>query len=191
MATPYPPSHHHRITRLPPSAARALISTYLTATTTDPSLHPNAILTENGPVTPSSGTNTGLVLYNLARLEAGLGGEYLSADLPKKFTGGDLELVDTALGADATAGAQEQSGPDVDAMWQDREEWEREQDPLEGMRDETVEEGVLKRVKSEGVLKRVKSEGEKETRRREKKERMNREKKEREAQRRRERDAEG
>ncbi|KAL9633191.1 MAG: hypothetical protein Q9164_004843, partial [Protoblastenia rupestris] len=67
--TAFPPTVQHTSTRILPSSAQTLLSTFLHNTTTDASLHPNALLTENGPITPSS---TGLVLHNLTRLEAGL-----------------------------------------------------------------------------------------------------------------------
>ena len=76
ISNAYPPHVHHSTECITPAGALSLLSAYLTAATKDASLHPSALLTENGPTTPSSGTqNTGLVFHNLKRVEAGLRGE--------------------------------------------------------------------------------------------------------------------
>ena len=72
MATPFPPHQIHSTTQLSQSQARELISDYLQRSKTDLFLHPNALLTENGPITPSGGSNAGLVLHNLKRLKYGM-----------------------------------------------------------------------------------------------------------------------
>ena len=142
MTTAYPPIHHHSTTRISPSAALSLLSTYLEATETDPSLHPNAILTENGPFTPASGTSIGLILHNLKRVEAGLKGEHLDADLT--FEDGGEGLPDSTVGENAVAGSNDaltggqgkrngqMQGQSWEGEWQDKEEFEREQDIMNG-----------------------------------------------------------
>lgn len=128
---PYPPTTHHAITPIPLTRALALLSAYLTAATTNPSLHPNALLTETGPVAQSSGSNTGLVLHNLKRVEAGLRGEHLAADLTFKGFGGEglPHLIVDGMGDGIGAGGREGGGEEA---WQDKEEFEREQDIVPG-----------------------------------------------------------
>ena len=116
-----------------------MTTAYLHATTTDPSLHPNALLTENGPIMPSSGSTTGLVLHNLKRVEAGLRGEHLAADLTfEKFGGEGLPgLMPNGgvmgSGKDAVGGAKEGSlNLGKEGGWQDKEEFEREQEVVQG-----------------------------------------------------------
>lgn len=86
MTTAYPPTIHHTTTPLSPAQALSLLTSYLTAATADPSLHPHAHLTEHGPVALS---NVGLVLHNLRRVEAGLRGENLGEDLTVRKNEGD------------------------------------------------------------------------------------------------------
>lgn len=128
---PYPPTTHHTTTPLSPARALTLLTAYLSAATTNASLHPNALLTETGPIAQSSGSNTGLVLHNLKRVEAGLRGEHLAADLtfkefgrdglPDLMTDGGLEGVRTG----GKEGTEEKT-------WQDKGEFEREQDVVQG-----------------------------------------------------------
>lgn len=66
MTTAYPPTIHHTTTPLSPAQALSLLTSYLTAATADPSLHPHAHLTEQGPVAPS---NAGLVQSRATRRE--------------------------------------------------------------------------------------------------------------------------
>ena len=75
----FPPTTHHSITRISPSAALAQLSDYLLRSTIDVSLLPNAQLTESGPAVGSSSAQGGVVIHNLKRVEAGLKGEYLAA----------------------------------------------------------------------------------------------------------------
>ena len=183
MTTAYPPIHHHSTKRVSTSIALSLLSAYLDAAATDPSLHPNALLTENGPITPSSGASSGLVLHNLKRVEAGMKGEHLGADLTLEEYGGE-GLPDT-IGGHTIAGANEtpvgglqNEGQDLEGGWQDKEEFEREQDIEQGeigKRDNAVEGNQMPKVK---VAKGAGHEVDKDARKRRKKERR---KKEREA----------
>ncbi|KAK0516534.1 hypothetical protein JMJ35_001137 [Cladonia borealis] len=200
MTTAYPPHRLHSSTQVSPSRALFLLSTYLEATATDPSLHPNALLTDNGPITPSSGSSTGLVLHTLKRVEAGLRGEHLAADLTfEKFDGDGLPelILGNAENSVATVdGSQmEQHTGAVEGEWQDKEEFEREQELVEGDigdRDNAVEGGFREEGGKVPMVKAIstKSLKEKEERRKAKKERQ-KQRASLEARRKRERDAEG
>ncbi|KAI4135062.1 MAG: hypothetical protein LQ347_000987 [Umbilicaria vellea] len=173
----------------PISASQALdlLSTYLIATETDASLHPNALLTESGPISTNSGSNTGLVLHNLKRVEAGLGGEHLGADLSfSKFGGEGLPDIQfgengmkstnrtsSAKGADADGQALDADMEDVEEGWQDKSEFEREQNVTQGevgQRMPNVVDGEVPNVIES------KSTGNKQDRKRRKKEKRMREK---------------
>ncbi len=130
MSSAYPPLRHHSTIRVPPARALALLSSYLTASTIDASLHPDALLTESGPIGTSAGSSTGLTLHNLRRVEAGLKGENLGADLTfQKFGGQRLPDLHLAFG---TGGKGEGRGAQRDEEWQDREEFERQQVVVDG-----------------------------------------------------------
>ncbi|KAI9834837.1 MAG: hypothetical protein M1819_002745 [Sarea resinae] len=132
----YPPIAHHPSTSAahPISAATALehISAYLAATNANAALHPDALLTERGP--QSSSTNGGLVLHQLRRVEAGLRGEHLGAEVDDGVEG--VEADDIAEGEgnkkkakkDSKSG-QEKEGQDGD--WQDLGTYQRSGDGLE------------------------------------------------------------
>lgn len=100
-------------------------------------LHPNAVLTEAGPVAPGGGA-AGLVLRNLERVRAGLKGEMWAPGLGEVGLGegsrepGDLggEMEMEMEGADRKEGWEE--------GWQDKEEFEREQEQDVFVRDEDV-----------------------------------------------------
>ena len=202
MTTAYPPHRLHSSTQVSPSRALFLLSAYLEATATDPSLHPNALLTENGPITPSSGSSTGLVLHTLKRVEAGLRGEHLAADLAFEKFGGD-GLPDLMPGnaenpvATVDGSQMEHHNGAVEGEWQDKEEFEREHELGEGDigdRDNAVEGGFEEEGGKVPMVKTIstKSMKEKEERKKAKKERTKQQQKASlEARRKRERDAEG
>ncbi|KAL8843612.1 MAG: hypothetical protein Q9170_000116 [Blastenia crenularia] len=125
----YPPTRNHHTTCIPPSRAQQLLAEFLEDTVTNPSLHPNAILTEDGPVNRSA--SMGLVLHNLKRVEAGLRGEHIAADLSFKNFGG--EGLPYLMGDAVTNGGGGKEGnrivaeKDQGADWQDKDEYEREQ----------------------------------------------------------------
>lgn len=200
MTTAYPPYRLHSSTQVSPSRAHFLLSAYLEATATDASLHPNALLTENGPITPSSGSSTGLVLHTLKRVEAGLRGEHLAADLTfEKFGGNGLpELVPGNAGnavVTADGSQMEHQNGEVEGGWQDKEEFEREQELVEGDigdRDNAVEGGFEEEGGKVPMVKTIPTKRlkEKEERKKAKKERR-KQMASLEARRKRERDAEG
>ena len=132
-------------------------------------------------------------------MEAGLKGEHLGADLDfeKEVAEGFSDLVT----GDTVAGAKEVSdggilgkGGDLEAGWQDKEEFEREQDVVQGelgTRDNGVDMGFEERGGHMPKLKITKSSGEKEARKKAKKARKMEVRREMEQKKQRERDAEG
>ncbi len=135
----YPPYHHHFTERVSPARALSLLSSYLEATSTKAYLHPNALLTTSGPTTPATGAqNMGLVLHNLKRVEAGLKGEQLGADLTFERHGGqglpglmptqnDFRNLTNGGVSEAPA-----SSEGVGEGWQDKIVFEREQEVVQG-----------------------------------------------------------
>ena len=195
----YPPIRHHSTTPISTQTALSLLSNYLEATLTDASLHPNAILTENGPITPAVGESTGLVLHNLRRVEAGLKGEHLEADstLEKHDEHGLSGLkVD-----DAIAGATEipidnprEPGQELEGEWQDKEQFEREQDIVQGelgARDNASHSGHERDGGDVPKVKATVTSEDKDARKRRKKERKKREQREKEEQKKGKKDADG
>lgn len=217
---PPPPIRHHLTTCIPQSRALDLISAYVAAANTSteassttnntsstspltiplftPSgaaLHPNALLTEAGPVAPSGGV-AGLVLRNLERVRAGLRGEIWAAEPEGEGEGekgwegakngeGDLrvEMEVERMGGEGENVAQE--------GWQDKEEFERQQELEVGVSDEdTTGKGVPKvkvapeRLGEEARLLKERSSVDKEDRKKRKKEKRTQEKRERETKRR-------
>ena len=133
----FPPHRLHSSRPVAPSEALSLLSSYLEIAETEPYLQPNALLTEGGPISASSGPNTGLILHNLKRVEAGLRGEHLSAD-PEfaKLADGDpadMGVDATADGLATTAMTTANGDGIVDNAdmgqegWQDKAEFEHEQ----------------------------------------------------------------
>ena len=199
----YPPHRLHTSHPIPPSQALDLLSTYLAATNTNASLHPNALLTESGPISANSSSNTGLVLHNLKRVEAGLRGEHLGADLSFAKFGGEglpglqvgrdeavITMHGTSLGKEAAG-----DGEDLDVNmedgqdgWQDKSEFEREQEVTQGeigKRRPSVMEGEVPNVMES------ESTGNKEARKRRKKEKRRLEKQQKETMKRKEREVAG
>lgn len=202
MTTAYPPAVHHSSTHISPSKTLSLLSAYLEATATDPSLHPSAHLTENGPVAPASGPNTGLILHNLKRVEAGLRGENLGEDLTFRKYGGDglPGLMPNGVAEDVGDYAnwggsayKGQGGVEMEGEWQDKAEFERQQEVVQGeigRRDNAADGGF---EEEGGVVPHVKAtwgSGDKEAKKKAKKERRKEFQLERDAQRHREEDAE-
>ncbi|MCJ1292004.1 hypothetical protein MMC34_003554 [Xylographa carneopallida] len=138
----FPPHWLHSSCRIAPLEALSLLSSYLVAATEQPYLQPNALLTEGGPVSATSGPNTSLTLHNLQRVAAGLRGEHLSVELlvdkhdseglpDMRVKGHDLAYnMLTALPSREMAYSGDLN---MDAEgWQDKTEFEREQDITQG-----------------------------------------------------------
>ena len=128
----HPPSRHHVTRQVSSPKALSVISDYLLAAGTDASRHPNALFTKAGVTTPSSGTHQfGLILHNLKRVEAGLRGERLIADL---ILDGNGEVESHGL----QSGAQDLFRDGSNNLagntegWQEKAEFEREQDIEQG-----------------------------------------------------------
>lgn len=202
MTTAYPPAVHHTSTHITPSQTLSLLSAYLEATATDPSLHPSAHLTEHGPVAPASGSNTGIVLHNLRRVEAGLRGENLGEDLTFRKYGGDglPDLMANGVAQDVgeygswgSSYKEQGAATGMEGEWQDKAEFERQQEVVQGeigKRDNAVDGGF---DDEGGIVPRVKAtwdSGDKEAKKKAKKERRKRLQAESEAQRWREKNAE-
>ena len=142
----------------------------------------------------------GLVLHNLKRLEAGLRGEYLAADLLfKKFGGEGLprlmeDSADEVVGK-GDAGVRREMGEE-NMDWQDLGEFEREQEVVQGgevgaRSNVLADEGVREQEKGTEKVQRVRAGRiDKEMRKKAKKERRLQEKRETEARRRKKKDAE-
>ncbi|KAF2769298.1 hypothetical protein EJ03DRAFT_98148 [Teratosphaeria nubilosa] len=160
--TSFPPVHHHpRLTKpLKAADAQKQLAAFLTQTSTKPYLHPDAILSASGiQYSAQSGPNGGLALHHLRRMEAGLRGENLIAEsaeeLAEQFGAlphGDDTRVD-ALIENRTGGAKRKRSMDEvgqwaeDASeaaygdvsragatedWEDKEQYELNQRPVEG-----------------------------------------------------------
>ena len=199
MTTAYPSTVHHSTIHISTSEALSLVSAYLEASSADSSLHPNAHLTEHGPVAPSS--STGLVLHNLRRVEAGLRGENLGEDLISSKYGGDglPELMSNGVAKDTSehvhrdTSHKEQRDVEIEDEWQDKSEFERQQELVQGdigKRDNAVDGGFQE---EEGYVPRVKATwgpGDKDAKKKAKKERKKKLQMERNAQKQREKDAE-
>ncbi|MCJ1477929.1 hypothetical protein MMC13_006603 [Lambiella insularis] len=138
----FPPQRLLSSRQIAPSQALELLSAYLEAATTEAYLQPNALLTEGGPVSATSGPNVSLTLHNLKRVEAGLRGEHLSAEI--LFANSAHEIlpdvqsndVEGEIGADTPAlskknGHQNDHNIGIDG-WQDKLDFEREQDVTQG-----------------------------------------------------------
>ena len=140
--TSYPPHRLYSSRQIASSEALSLLSSYLETATIESYLQPSALLTEGGPISATSGINTGLTLHNLKRVEAALRGEHLSAallldkhddlGLPQQQIE-DIEMVQSAvteLASGETAGRNDVGTGTED--WQDKAEFEREQDITQG-----------------------------------------------------------
>ena len=183
----YPPHCLHSSRPVSQETALNLLSSYLEATTSDASLHPNALLTELGPISATSGLNTGLVLHNLRRVEAGLRGEHLGADIAlAQFTEHGETDADTAMKVNVNGPGttrtldQENQGPEPgmgQQGWQDKSEFEREQEDNVGDIGERTQAVILSSGEDENVprVKRTGTTGDKEARKQKKKERRKKE----------------
>ena len=170
----HPPFRHHATRQIASSKALSLLSQYLAAAGSDASFHPNALLTEAGPVTPSPGTHQmGLVLHNVQRVEAGLKGEQLTTELAwDEHAEGEPSGTELAS-QDLFRGANHSLATNHDG-WQDKAEFDREQDIDQG---EMGDRDNLVGYQGDGVripnvwVEGTKSATEKDARKRKKKER--------------------
>jgi hypothetical protein len=174
MATQsFHPCESHPSVPITPEVALQHLQAYLEATTTTAYLHPNAKLTVSGPQADlSSGS---LTIHNLKRVEAGLKGEFLAPSLELEGS----QIKEKGYGKkttfeDAAEVVAEAMDVDDEGEWQDKEEFEREQEDIQGdigPRNPVVEGVPVEVQVPEGAK------IDKEARKREKKERMKAEKK--------------
>jgi hypothetical protein len=129
-----PPTRRQSSRRVAPAEALGLVSAYLEDATTDFSLRPNAQLTDDGPIAAMAGSETNLVLHNLRRVEAGLQGRHLRRDPPSaNSTGPGWAGAEQDAGSEG--GATPGGGADGEmggGGWQDKAEFEREQEIVQG-----------------------------------------------------------
>ena len=136
----------------------------------------------------TSGSNTGLILHNLKRVEAGLRGEHLGADLSfSQSVGEGLPDPQISVGDEASVAATmpivevDGQNPNVktrDGDWQDRTEFEREQEVTQGEIGESSQ--LVSTETKEGgdvpIVRETPTAGDKEDRKKKKKERRAQEK---------------
>ncbi|TVY57740.1 hypothetical protein LSUE1_G009441 [Lachnellula suecica] len=105
----FPP--HRTVPSIPVSQEIALkyLSSYLSATSTNPHLLPNARLEASGP---TAGSSSSVTIHNLQRVETGLKGEWLAPTLE----------LDEGKGVEVAGTAEEST-----EGWQDLEDYQREQ----------------------------------------------------------------
>jgi hypothetical protein len=116
--------HYRSITSVPVSieTAHKLLEQYLEATKSSPYLLPNARLTASGPTTGYS--NAPVKMYSLGRVEAGLRGEWLS---PSVEAGGN-----NAAGSKTKSSTSNRADNTEMDGWQNLDEYQREQEVVEG-----------------------------------------------------------
>jgi hypothetical protein len=123
----YHPQRLHSTTQLHPSQVLEDVTSYLDAASSNPSLHPDAQLTESGPVTVSNGESLGLALHHLQRLQSGLRGERLVPDATIRSS-----LLSVRKGKGRLKNVAAASDSEDQQGWQDREEFDREQEVSDG-----------------------------------------------------------
>ncbi|KAJ5320248.1 hypothetical protein PENANT_c010G11434 [Penicillium antarcticum] len=93
-----PPTTVQGTTAISQSAAHDFLAAYLDRAATDPSLQPNASISEHGPVSRTTAAAPNLILHNLKRVQAGLSGEHLGRDLTVAKQNPGEEYLDVAAG---------------------------------------------------------------------------------------------
>ncbi|KAJ6064091.1 hypothetical protein N7499_012771 [Penicillium canescens] len=104
MATNGPSTLPQQQCKAPQQSATA----YLDRAATDPSLQPNASISEHGPVSRTTAAAPNLILHNLKRVQAGLSGEHLGRDLTVAKQNPGEEYLDIAAGVVPNTQEQEQ-----------------------------------------------------------------------------------
>lgn len=81
QVTSLPPKYRHASIKITPKQAQENLVAFLAKTPSQPHLHPDAILSQDGIKFPAqSGPQGGLAIHHLRRIEAGLRGENLLAE---------------------------------------------------------------------------------------------------------------
>ena len=156
-STSFPPIVTSSSRQISQNEAHALLASFLNRASANPHLQPNARLTEGGPVSATADASHGLAFHNLNRVSAGLAGENLGADLSLAQFGGD-GLPAFQQPSQDKVGAEQSESMGVTG-WQDKAEFEREQEVVEGeigsrgnavlSHDDTVEEQEQEVVRDE------------------------------------------
>ncbi|KAJ5171528.1 uncharacterized protein N7500_004311 [Penicillium coprophilum] len=102
------------------SAAQEFLAAYLDRAATDPSLQPNASISEHGPVSRTTAAAPNLILHNLKRVQAGLAGELLGRDLTVAKQNPGEDYLDVAAGI-AQTNKHEQLDESDDIVMNDAE----------------------------------------------------------------------
>lgn len=158
LKTSCPPAFDHAsLTKtLTASAAQAQLAAFLTKTETSPFLHPDALLSPHGiSYAAQSGPTGGLAIHHLRRIAAGLRGENLVAETAEELAqfGAAADEAELPAGDDSRVNALIAAGDDVrrkknsdeisqwaeastgtrfDEEGMDLDEYQLEQQPLEG-----------------------------------------------------------
>lgn len=99
--------------------AQEFLRAYLDRAATDPSLQPNASISEHGPVSRTTAAAPNLILHNLKRVQAGLAGELLGRDLTVAKQNPGEDYLDIAAGV--APKNQDQQEEDHDLTMNDAE----------------------------------------------------------------------
>lgn len=130
--------------RVPEDEAQRIIDAYINNSKSNPYLLPNATLLASGPAAQGA-ADGGVVMHNLARLGAGLRGEYLAPTLDVEDSSGQYKDSEALTGVEYTKKTTTEErgkrsktpGPDVDAMWEDAQDLDSYQ------REQSVEAGEI------------------------------------------------
>ncbi|OXV08159.1 hypothetical protein Egran_04078 [Elaphomyces granulatus] len=115
---PLPPTTILSSKAISQSAAQDFLAAYLDRAATDPSLQPNATISEHGPVSRTTGAPN-LTLHTLKRVQAGLAGQVLGQDLSLQAHHGGRRFASERTGDEDDA--------DINANgqgWEDRRRFE-------------------------------------------------------------------
>lgn len=119
---PLPPTTILSSKPISQSAAHDFLAAYLDRAATDPSLQPNATVSEHGPVSRTTASAPNLILHNLKRIQVGLTGEVLGRDLT--LPGGvEPQQQDQGQEPGADGDATTATGG-VREGWEDRQKWD-------------------------------------------------------------------
>lgn len=140
-----PPTIVHSTKSISQSEAHDFLAAYLSRAANDPSLQPNASITEHGPVSRTTAAAPNLILHNLKRVEAGLSGEVLGRDLTVAKQNPGEEYLDIAAGVSNNLNeGEEEQGNDLGMA---EEGFETEAGAFEAQ--ESIDKNERKRLKKE------------------------------------------
>lgn len=112
----------HSTASITQAQAQEFLAAYLDRAGTDPSLQPNASISEHGPVSRTTAAAPNLILHNLKRVQAGLTGELLGRDLTVAKQNPGEDYLDVTAGIVKNQDQeQEQEQDDDDFVMNDAE----------------------------------------------------------------------